>query len=497
MAILIPSKNIYNKNNPKVRDNVVDNVSVSQSVITPKNEYDVSLINEKISSFSSGVWQRDFELIGNMSASYSYYVQEAVGVGIKYKAVQNYRITIPKAGNNKYISSVSLGVDNENNPKIKSTIHYVEKIGTLPISFIHKQAPNISVNTALYPVKTQDVTVSYSEPNYTQINENLIVETINTNDLTLNQTSVSVDGLPQITASVAVFDFTNLGSKNIISEDNENYYLNISVICGYEKFTFYDQVINYNPIPLLNGTQTINATATKIEPTQLEITVYGNTIGIDLKDGTVQISSGNKPFSLEGNELLQDSGTVGGKSIAQHLGDNVINQYKKGKETANILCNISDYYAYGAEKSIFSKGKSLVPIYVTNDVSCSYTSTNDYSTLVVTTDKIFEAPITVVVSYRITGATKQTTITIPSGSKRATKKVEYTYGINRYNATLNANMVFEQNDKVIPMVLGADGNDHPMSVYQNGEPKIFTVVGTDIIFDGAVWQELTLQEYNN
>lgn len=419
MAILIPSKNIYNKNNPKVRDNVVDNVTVNQTIVSPNNEYDVSLINQTTNLFTTGSWQRSFKLIGNMNSSLSYYVQEAVGVGIKYEAVENYTITIPKAGINKYISSISLGLDNNGNPKVKSTIHYTEKIGNLPISVRHNKAPNITASTSIYPVKTEDVTVSYSNPSYTQTNENLVIERINSADLTLKSSSAGIEGLSPISASVSVSDFTNLGSKNILTEDSENYYLKVSVICGYEKFEVYDQVINYNPISLLNSTQTINATATKIEPVLLEITVYGNTIGIDLKDGTVNIYSGNKPFSLNSNELLQDSGTVGGKSIARHLGLNVYNQYKKGKETAKILCNISDYYLYGEKET---KAKSI---------------------------------------------------------------------------TSNTDMVFHQNDQVIPMVLGADGQDRPMSSDSNGNPKVFTVVGTNIIYDGAVWQEITLQEYNN
>lgn len=54
--------------------------------------------------------------------------------------------------------------------------------------------------------------------------------------------------------------------------------------------------------------------------------------------------------------------------------------------------------------------------------------------------------------------------------------------------------VFEIGDEVIPMVFGADGADRPMSRYRDGSDKVFVVVGTKFIYDGAVWQELTLQE---
>ena len=55
-------------------------------------------------------------------------------------------------------------------------------------------------------------------------------------------------------------------------------------------------------------------------------------------------------------------------------------------------------------------------------------------------------------------------------------------------------MCFNEYDQVIPMVYGADGKEKPMSLKNDGTPKVFTVLGTKIFFDGAVWQELYLQE---
>ena len=55
-------------------------------------------------------------------------------------------------------------------------------------------------------------------------------------------------------------------------------------------------------------------------------------------------------------------------------------------------------------------------------------------------------------------------------------------------------MSFKMYDQVIPMVYGADGKDHPMSKNQDGSPKVFQVLGSKIYYDGAVWQELSLQE---
>lgn len=55
-------------------------------------------------------------------------------------------------------------------------------------------------------------------------------------------------------------------------------------------------------------------------------------------------------------------------------------------------------------------------------------------------------------------------------------------------------MMFRVGDIVVPYVYGANGNDKPMSVDVIGTPKEFVVVGKKPLSDGAVWQELTLQE---
>lgn len=57
--------------------------------------------------------------------------------------------------------------------------------------------------------------------------------------------------------------------------------------------------------------------------------------------------------------------------------------------------------------------------------------------------------------------------------------------------------IYDIGDEVIPMVYGEDGKDRPMSLYKDGTKKVFRVVGTKFIYDGAVWQELTLQEVTN
>jgi hypothetical protein len=64
--------------------------------------------------------------------------------------------------------------------------------------------------------------------------------------------------------------------------------------------------------------------------------------------------------------------------------------------------------------------------------------------------------------------------------------------ISKDNST--GRMSFDLYDEVIPTVLGANGQENPLSTYKNGDPKVFKVLGTRKFFNGAVWQELSLQE---
>ena len=40
MAIIIPSKNLYNKDNQKVRDNVIERIELEAVEVAPYNEYE-------------------------------------------------------------------------------------------------------------------------------------------------------------------------------------------------------------------------------------------------------------------------------------------------------------------------------------------------------------------------------------------------------------------------------------------------------------------------
>lgn len=58
----------------------------------------------------------------------------------------------------------------------------------------------------------------------------------------------------------------------------------------------------------------------------------------------------------------------------------------------------------------------------------------------------------------------------------------------------NLPMTFNLYDTVIPYVLDEFGEEAPISTYADGTVKRFMVLGIEPIYDGAVWQKITLQE---
>lgn len=55
-------------------------------------------------------------------------------------------------------------------------------------------------------------------------------------------------------------------------------------------------------------------------------------------------------------------------------------------------------------------------------------------------------------------------------------------------------LTFKQNEVVVPMIKKADGTSAPIDIDENGEPMTFVVLAVRVFYDGAVWQELTLQQ---
>lgn len=446
MAIRIPSAKNYDRQNPKVRDNIIERIEVNAKEVVPNNDYETPVYNEDLdfSNFETtkNTITKDQDAIAtNQGGSTIRNVRGACGL----KYILNY-VTIPeiyilKVQKNKFISKIYKDNDENGNPQIKIGLRIRQSISTGDSSY------QPSTNTF-------DFSISWSEKEEKTLYGLQDLEY--KNDISSSVSSLSVSSAYQINSYHSVIEENNQlkissylyansnynWSPNTITVDNSifaklqknditvqdttidgvDYYKlsSVKILVGIDIIFMSCLVESKNDFSSVNGYYQAVGSRVLQECEELSITVYGNTVGIDLTDKTVYINgqTQKKVHSVEGNELMQTSNYLldsGTKAIETMYGATQ-KEYALGKETATIRCSIGDYYEYDSGEKIISIDNS--------------------------TDK----------------------------------------------------MSFKMYDQVIPMVYGADGKDRPMSLYQDGAPKVFQVLGSKIYYDGAVWQELSLQE---
>lgn len=621
MPILIPSKNIYQVENPKVRDNVIERIEVSAVEVLPKNEYNIVVLSDRINTNENRTNKTSEEL--NYADSVSFFAG-AIGAKI-VDTYANVSIKVYKQKENSYISYIYSGIDNTvNSSQIKINKNISEKAYTYQVnnSFtmnsLYEQDYNFDFNkfnlannsNQIHEKKVDSFGKRYVEffasddgtPRFANNWEVKINEEGNNQDSLLRtyleynipDNYTFVVGYPNGDLNISLEE-SDLSA--LIVEEKEEYFeiKNIKVLVErkmYSCATAYwfegTSIVGTYPSKVVQINQIANSA---------EITVYGDTIGIDLKDSVVHIDNGDstskKVFAVDGNELMQTSNyttnptltkLVEGKDYSVEYFDDldgrypsaegdygvradiwVLNdelqgsdfvarlyspdsdtiyydtefknqqynkmvvddggyyigkaelflkdsnaisvsykktqeKYKTGKETATIRCSISDYYEYGKPQSIHSMTKNIKQtINVTDNVQVSFTSSVVSSTISVSlkNGKPYTVDAYVEVIYkRASGISSKATLRIKKGE--TTSKAIYTAtnikSIEHYSARISFDMVFSTHDKVVPMVYGVNGQDKPLSVYKDGTPKVFNVLGVEFLYDGAVWQILNLQE---
>lgn len=395
ITIEIPSKNIYSINNSKIRNNVIDNVSVPINIVSPKNYYEKNIYTESkpFAKFDEEKSNSDIVDVGKGSGP----MQLVRYAGFYYKTTLYYKyveILIPKTIENSYITKIY----NEEEKNISFTVYgdiYQKSIEEAIIGSGFDDYE--SANGLSTPIK-------YGETILTSENKALQIPKI-PKSVDFKSTNETYNFSSTATINIDVSDETSFTVTNDVK--NDSYIITGKVLCGLliESSTGYEEIQegDYTSAIYTTGLSTF------YKGKEVQITVYGNTVGIDLKEDSKPFGNGNHPFSINGNELLQDSAKIykdnSSMSVTEHLSQEILKRYEKGKETAVILCGINS------------------------------------------------------------------------------------------TAREKAYMAYQMSEYVIPMVLGADGKDKPMSINKYGKPKTFEVVGTKIYYDGAVWQELTLQEY--
>lgn len=347
MAILIPSKNIYEIQNVKVRNNLISSVNAELLEFDSVREIQtVSFdLNQELKQDSYPIIElKDFANLGYKNISFTNELREN-----EYYYFVNFEYDLSLPENFSFLEDLSV----------------------------------TTTNTLTLRVEGQD--------------------TITNEVFKIYNPDTSGDFEFSIIKTASEFDTLssgNWGKLAILRQNNTQYRIFAKILYLVLNLSDFGQLENYT-----RSTQ--RSFELSVKPLKSKEYYYPE----DLKD---------KTFDLPYNELFYKDNSINEEPLFEYVSQNIISQYEFGKETATILCDISDYYEYD-ENSHDKKGEKVISV-------------------------------------------------------------------------LDKKMSFHLNDEVMPMIFGSDGKDRPMSYYKDGTPKCFKVVGSNIIYDGAVWQKISLQE---
>lgn len=373
MPIVIPSKNIFQKENQKVINNRIDKISVEENIVGFETKefhnFSVKMLTEENAKL---LW------IGYLQ--YSNYFGAMEVDNVSYSGMTSI--------NNVYSAVININLKSD--------------------KYIY--TPSINVNLSMSYKRGE----GYEKTSSTR-------PAIYSNDLMSDTQTVSVSDLkiddqkPVVSSSNGVpISYCKLSSNPSVASVKRTKRITLTLLVPLYYNPIYNERTNRQD---------------SIVFTDLQVSVKGDEFSFEKT--TQQYGSGTKNEEIYSNEYFQlynkdetidnyPRGTYfnsskGEVSVSEYLSEKIISEYKEGKETATIRCSVSDYYTENGSISISTKKRN----------------------------------------YR---------------------------------------MSFNIGDEVIPMIYGDNRRDYPMSLYKDGSQKVFRVVGLKFIYDGAVWQELTLQE---
>lgn len=380
MAIVIPSKNIYQKENPKVRDNVIERIEVGAVEVVPDNEYETPVyngdfyINEEEINKKTNTNKKDFQ--ATVSTSSMGAITGVLFSCVYFENTLGYydtTIKIKRKKDNQFITELYNGVEEINGEEKEKEILYYSVSGNLT---------------------TQNISSTVTYNGNENFNNNAPMGAILYDDKTLTTKDGTLE-FPKLPITVTKTNgsiFPNLTSK-VVGLSNEEYYqitpyteeddyieIFIHALCYMQN----KKMVGIDSTTAIASTKNISISGEyeEYKAEKITITAYGNTIGIDLVDKTIYINgeTQKKVHSIDGNELMQTTNYIkdtygNANSIEKMYGDTQL-AYSRGKETATIRCSISDYYEENGEKKIsidkstgrmsFKIGDKIIPMVYTS-----------------------------------------------------------------------------------------------------------------------------------
>lgn len=474
MAIVIPSKKIY-KTTHKLPKNHIDKVEYKRVNLNYSVEY-LTLAETKSYDLEADTrWQNnpinqhDDNSAGDTRWNGSTYIYHEAVAHIETYYVK-LTITIDKYQSDglKEILKLYSGWKSEEQliPNISCTVTYAKGEG----DFLFKGEDDFNFDYAFTTTSTQ---VEQIENNYTYEYE------------------ISPTIVTKPSAGVTVENKGNIVDASFEPDENGNYKIELIIKVG-NKYWGYGQDKELT----VNGTVLSRTAVHSVykKPLFLEISFYGDIgqyekVEIPLTQGT-----GKNVFAMETNELIQGGGSRG------VVLDNSVVTITYEDQSPNGGRYIRVEKPPNFEDRIF--------------VAFSYTDTDGHSTYIIRPMdqglSSFRVEVGSPNDFKLHSVRQEsstgtdTAVNIINAYKNGKETAELLCSIGEYKDTngelaistkdYDLPMTFNNGDIVVPYKYTARG-DAPLSTKKDGKtPKGFLVTGVEFIFDGAVWQKITLQE---
>ena len=294
MAIVIPSKNIYDLSNPKVRDNVYNKVEVNAQKGVKDNKFGVTVADfsvptsEHLEDLQGKDWTKSFD------AKYTEYDYTGVEVAIAVAGARavyiNKEFVIKIEKDNSYISYLT-ALSQSSPDSYSITLQCNKYVGTG------------SIYTKALEYKYQNAP-EYHPPE----NESPLVNITAKGIVVTAKEKIWADGR-YAEATVDLPDNDDV-KMSFLEKDGEIIVTVENILISYEAYSG----THYDDIKLITGWQNyyeaiVETNAEKYEPVSMNISFQGNTIGFDFKKETITIgeNASKNALSIGENELIQST----------------------------------------------------------------------------------------------------------------------------------------------------------------------------------------------
>lgn len=482
MAIIIPSKNIYGVENQKVRNNAINKVSYNCSRVIPKNEYNVLVhsqkLNPQVATPQSSILKKEGKANTIIDAGVYY---EVAYISYKPYYATNVQITVPKKKKNSYVDKIYRGQNSEGNFLVKCALSGDLYKGT-------------AKSSASYTTDGGTVTVADVETLYGNATPHTITIDKSMSDIRYDAPANKPVFNLDITADVNYNYPTDLSASVYYYENDEKFVFSVYFISSYELIKMYgtsdfNQGQDYFQIGTHSNELEKESYAEKFVAKSIEISVNGDVIGVDIEEATHDFGDGSKPFSVERNEINQESNLIWDNENISKF--SIKDVYDTSEGRVYSILPLNGFFEDGAKIKI---GDATTTVYKKNGSILI-----DLALWIGGVGEIVEC-------YEQKPFYAKNSQDVISRYKNGKETISILCGINDYytengRKQISASgdiekMTFDIGDIVIPHKFNAQGVDEAISVYNDGTPKKFEVVSVEMIYDGATMQKINAQETN-